>query len=319
MPPNRRKLFMRGIPFLIGLGAVAFITGCASQIRQQPVGQTAIAAPSPAEAAKPGLKHRIAIASFEDKTGYGSNLFGATDDLGTQSSDILSTHLIKTGDFVVLEREKLGNLKSENDLQGKEGNLAGCTALIMGAVTEFGTKTEHQDAGLSKTKTQTAHAKVSIRLVDPSTGQAFYSEIGEADVRNETSQVLGFGSSAGYDATLTDKALNAAIVKLVGNVLASLRARPWKAPIIDVDGAQIFIGAGARSGIKVGQKLTVMKPGKKVKNPSTGVAMELPGALVGHVKVESLFGETDLNEGAICSILDGQAFDKTYFVLAEAP
>ncbi len=310
------RIYFR-FPILIG-GALCF-WNCASQINQRPVGPMTTAAPPPEEAHKPGLKHRIAIASFEDKTGYGNNLFGATDDLGTQSSDILATHLIKTGDFVVLEREKIGNLKSENELQGKETNLAGCTALIFGAVTEFGTKTEHQDAGLSKTKVQTAHAKVTIRLVDPATGHAFFSEFGEADAQNETSQVLGFGSSAGYDATLTDRALNAAIAKLVGNVLLNLRARQWKAPILEVENGQVFIGAGARTGVVVGQNLVVMKSGKKVKNPSTGLMMELPGSQVGKVKVVSLFGDSDLNEGAICSVVQGQGFTKDYYVVAEAP
>jgi curli biogenesis system outer membrane secretion channel CsgG len=294
-----------------------FFLNCASQIRQTPVGQITQAAPPAAELQKPGLKHRIAIASFEDKTGYGNNLFGATDDLGTQSSDILASHLIKTGDFVVLEREKLGNLKSENDLQGKESNIAGCTALIFGSVTEFGTKTEHQDAGLSKSKVQTAHAKVTIRMVDPSTGQAFFSEFGEADAKNETNQVLGFGGSAGYDATLTDKALNAAITKLVGNILNNLRSRQWKAPVLDIEAGQVFIGAGSRTGVKVGQALLVMKPGKKIKNPATGVMMELPGSQIGKIQVVSLFGDSDLNEGAICSVQQGQGITKDCYVISE--
>lgn len=307
--------------FWLGIACSSSVlwVGCASQVRQKPVGQTAVAAPTAAELAKPGLKHRIAIASFEDKTGYGSNLFGAQDDIGSQASDVLASHLIKTGEFVVLEREKLGNLKSETELQGKSQNLAGCTALILGAVTEFGTKTEHEDAGLSKSKVQTAHAKVTLRMVDPSTGQAFFSEFGEADAKNETNQVLGFGGSAGYDATLTDKALNGAVVKLVGNILASLRNRPWKAPVIEVEGQQVFIGAGERSGIKVGQVLVAMKPGKRVKNPATGVEMELPGTKIGTLKVESLFGQSDLDEGAICSVVDGQGFSKDNYVLAEKP
>ena len=303
---------------LYALVAITTFGGCASQVRQVPVGQiTPFVAPL-TETQKPGLKHRIAIASFQDKTGYGSNLFGAIDDLGTQASDILASQLVKTGEFVVLEREKIGNLKTENELQGKESSFAGCTALILGAVTEFGTKTENQDAGFSKTKTQTAHAKVTIRMVDPTTGQAFFSEFGEADARNETNQVLGFGSSAGYDATLTDKALNGALTKLVGNILINLRSRQWKAPILEIDSGQVFIGAGASSGIKVGQVLISMKPGKKVKNPSTGVLMELPGVQSGRLKVLSLFGENDLNEGAICSIIHGgEGLTKYHFVIAE--
>jgi hypothetical protein len=193
----------------------------------------------------------------------------------------------------------------------------GVTALIFGSVTEFGTKTEHVDKGLAKSKVQTAHAKVTIRLVDPSTGQAFFAEFGEADAEKESNQVLGFGASAGYDATLTDKALNGAVTKLTGNVLKTLKGRPWKAPILDIQAGQVFIGAGARANLKVGQTLAVMKPGKTVKNPSTGALIELPGTRTARLKVESQFGDSDLTDGSLCSIVEGSDIKTDYHVILE--
>ena len=308
----------RKINYLI-LSCIMFM-GCASTVRETKV-ETPPPAPTQAEARVPkvsGPKHRIAIASFEDKSGYGSNLFGQIDDLGQQASDILASHLIKTGEFVVLEREKIGNLKSESELQGSKMNLGSVTALLLGSVTEFGTKTEAMDAGLTKTKVQTARAKVTIRMVEPMTGMAFYSEFGEAEAKKEVSQTLGFGSSAGYDATLTDRALNGAIVKLVGNILTTLKSRPWTAPILDIQESQVFIGAGERTGIKVGQVLKVVKPGKKVKNPSTGIEMELPGSQTARIKVVSQFGTNDLDEGSVCTIVEGTDITPEYRVeLAE--
>ncbi|MBF0433546.1 MAG: curli production assembly protein CsgG [Fibrobacteria bacterium] len=290
---------------------------CSSQVRQVKVN----APPPPSQTSSEptisefnGIKHRIAIAEFVDKSGYGSNLFGTIDDLGGQASDILNSHLIKTGEFIILERSKLGALKDENQLQSKENSFLGVTALIFGSVTEFGTKTEVQDAGISKSKVQTAHAKVTIRMVDPKTGVAFYSEFGEANAEKTVSQVFGFGSKAGYDATLTDKALNGAVTKLVGNILNTLRSRPWSAPILDIQGPQIFIGAGKRSGIKVGQVLQVLAPGKKIKNPSTGAMVELPGTIAGKIKVVSQFGTNEWDEGSVCSILEGTGFQNTYRV-----
>jgi hypothetical protein len=183
--------------------------------------------------------------------------------------------------------------------------LASVTALAVGAVTEFGTKSEWVDYGLSKTKVQTAHAKVAIRLIDPKTGVAFYSEFGEADARNESSQTLGFGGKSGYDATLTDKALNGAVAKLTGNMLTSLRARPWRAPIVDVQGNTIAVGAGKSSNLRPGMMLDIYKPGKKVQNKASNSTMELPGAVVGKAKVVSLFGE-GLQEGAMCEVQGAQ-------------
>lgn len=316
-PPALPGAKAAGLLLLAALSVL--LSGCASQVREVAPPPEAPAADlaSREPALSAGPKHRIAIASFEDKSGYGSNLFGVIDDLGKQASDILASHLIKSGQFVVLEREKLGDLKNENSLQGKEGGFVGVTALIFGSVTEFGTKTEHMDQGLSKSKVQTAHAKVTIRLVDPSTGQSFYAEFGEADARKESNQVLGFGASAGYDATLTDKALNGAITKLTGNILKTLKGRPWQAPILDIQEGQVFVGAGPRANLKVGQTLAVMKPGKKIKNPSTGALIDLPGTRTARLKVVSQFGDSELSEGSVCQVVEGTDVKAEYYVTLE--
>jgi len=285
------------------LACSTLLGGCASQVKEVAPLPPAPPAVSVASLQEAGLKQRIATVKFEDKTGYGNNLFGAVDDLGSQAADLFSAHMIKTGQFVVIERQELPVLQNEAKLQGAEAQFASVSALVFGAVTEFGTKTEWEDHGLSKSKVQTAHAKVAIRLVDPRTGVAFFSEFGEADARNESSQTLGFGGKADYDATLTDKALNGAIAKLTGNVMNSLKALPWRAPILDVQEGAVAIGAGKSSNLRVGAILDIYKPGKKIMNKATNTAVELPGTVVGKAKVLSLFGQ-GLGEGAMCQVLN---------------
>lgn len=286
------KLIFSGLLF-------SLLIGCAGSVQEREVESS----PQQAIVNYSGLKHRLAVTKFEDKTGYGTNLFGTIDDLGSQASDILSSHLIKTGEFIVLERENISALEQENQMQGKSSQFAGVSALIFGAVTEFGTKTEWEDYGLSKTKVQTAHAKVTIRLVNPETGVAFYSEFGEANAKNETSQTLGFGGKSGYDATLTDKALNGAISKLIGNILNNLRSLPWKSAVLDVQNNQVIVGAGKGSGIHVGDVLEVQRPGNTVENPTTGGMIALPGTPIAKIKVVSQFGNSIMEEGSICSVI----------------
>lgn len=289
----------------------SLLIGCAGSVQERNVEAPPAMNPD-AVVNYNGLKHRLAVSKFEDKTGYGSNLFGALDDLGSQASDILASHLIKTGEFVIVERENLASLEKENNLQGKSSKFAGVSALIFGAVTEFGTKTEWEDHGVSKTKVQTAHAKVTIRLVNPETGVAFYSEFGEANAKNETTQTLGFGGKATYDATLTDKALNGAITKLISNVLLNLRALPWKTAVLDIQDNQIIIGAGKGSGLKVGDVLEVQRPGKTVENPTTGAIMTLPGTTIAKIQVSSMFGKSIMEEGAVCSVISSSGAIQKY-------
>jgi curli biogenesis system outer membrane secretion channel CsgG len=255
----------------------------------------------------PGLKYRVAISRFEDKTGYGKNLFGVIDDLGEQAADVLASHLIKSGRVIVVERAELTLVQAEQELQGQKPkeSMVWASALILGSVTEFGTKTEYQRAVFEKQKDQVAHAKVTIRMVDPETGVAFFSEFGEADAIKTSTMKMGYGGASDYDATLTDKALNGAVVKLVNNLLHSLINRPWGARIIDVQGDSVFINAGEHAGLKRGDALDVILPGKKVKNPTTNATIQLPGTKVGTLQVESFFGDTEINEGAVCKVTSG--------------
>jgi curli biogenesis system outer membrane secretion channel CsgG len=256
----------------------------------------------------PGLKYRVSIAKFEDKTGYGSNLFGVIDDLGKQAADILASHLVKSGRVILVERQELEAVKAENALQNKEmpKSVVWSNALILGAVTEFGTKTDYQRAVFEAKKMQTAEAKVTIRMVDPETSVAFYSEFGHAAATKEATMKLGYGGASDYDATLSDKALNGAIVKLVNNILNTLINRPWEARIIDIQADKVFINAGERTGLKVGNKLDVVQPGKKVKNPASNATIQLPGTVVGMLEVESLFGTSEVDEGSVCKIVSGE-------------
>ena len=301
---NRPRLILLNLFVLV----ILIMAGCASQVHKIPIETQLKASTIPlVEPEKIGFKHRIAIAKFEDKTGYGNNLFGQINDLGSQSSDILASHLIKSNRYIVLERNQLNDLKSENELQENKNNFIGVSALVFGAVTEFGTKTEWMDSGLSKTKKQVARAKVSIRLVDPQTGVAFYSEFGESAATNETTQTLGFGGKASYDATIGDRALNGAIVKLVGNMIQSLDELPWKTSIIDTENG-IIIGAGAKSGLKVGDILNVRAKSRKIKNPVSNTFVSVPGDVVGKIRVSQLLGNTDLDQAAICSVVEGSNF-----------
>ena len=91
--------------------------------------------------------------------------------------------------------------------------------LIVGSVTEFGRKDQGKVGIFSRTKRQIAFAKVYVRLIDVRTGQILYSEEGEGEAFSEAGSVFGVGERAGYDSTINDKALDAAITNLSSNIL----------------------------------------------------------------------------------------------------
>src|SRR6185437_2112535 len=222
----------------------------------------------------PILKRKIAIGRFSNATNYGRALLseGERDPLANQASDMLMARLTDSGKFLVFERGDLDTVQRERTLQGQTSSpLIGVDALIIGSVTEFGRSIEGQTGFLSSTKRQAATATVEIRIVDVQTGQSFFSTKGSGTATVEAGEVAGFGSRAGYDATLNDKAISAAISDLINNVMQKLEERPWHTDILDADGAVVTISGGPAQGLKLGDQLRVERPGKTITSQQTGL------------------------------------------------
>jgi curli biogenesis system outer membrane secretion channel CsgG len=266
------------------------------------------------------LKRKVAIGRFTNETRYGKTFLvdANQDPLGKQATDMLSTRLVQTQKFLVFERPDLNKIQAEQ-IKLKESNLVGVDALIVGSITEFGRNTTGKSGFLSATKIQTAHAKVEIRLVDVRTGYVFFTATGTGDASTESGEIAGFGSKADYDEALNDRAIGAAISDVQGALISKLEERPWRTDILKVDGSLIYISGGAQQGLKVGDKLAVLQQGELVKSAQTGFEIALPAKAVGTVRVNSLFGDNETNEGSVTELLSGAVIDsqKSALYLAE--
>lgn len=252
------------------------------------------------------FKRKVAVGRFTNESNYGRALMTDQDydRIGKQASDMLSSKMVKSGKFIVFERPDLVKVQREQALTG-DAALIGVDALIIGSVTEFGRSIAGKTGFLSSTKVQTARAKVDIRLVDVKTGQVFFSASGTGEASTESGEIAGFGSRADYDATLNDRAISAAISDVIDRLVATLDERPWKTDILQVQGNRVFISGGQRQGLKVGDQLQVMEQGAAVKSRQKGFTINLPASRVATVRVVSLFGDSENNEGAVAEITQG--------------
>lgn len=249
------------------------------------------------------IKRKVAIGRFSNETQYAKGIFydKENDPMGKQALDILSTKLAASGKFLLLERSDLASLleeakKSENGL-----SAIGADYMIIGSVTEFGRKNVGKSGVFTNVKTQVVEAAVAIRLVDVSTGLIIYSDEGKGSAELTTKTSMGVGGKADYDATLSDKAISEAIGQLVENIINKCTDKPWRTFFLSYDSDTQLIAGGASQGIKVGDTFVVKTKGKKVKNPQTGVMIELPGKQIGTVTVTATSGDTPETEFSFVS------------------
>ena len=116
--------------------------------------------------------------------------------------------------------------------------------MIIGSVTEFGRKNVGKEGVFTSTKMQVVEAAVAIRLVDVSTGLIIYSDEAKGSAEVTTRSTLGVGGKAGYDATLSDKAISEAIGQLVENIINKCTDKPWRTFFLTYDSDRIHLLSG---------------------------------------------------------------------------
>jgi curli biogenesis system outer membrane secretion channel CsgG len=278
------------------IAAVALLCGTTANAQRK----TEVTAPVTTAPVSEGkfIKRKVAIGRFTNETQYAKGVFydKANDPMGKQALDILSAKLAASGKFLLLERSDLATLLDE--AKKGEGSLStiGADYMIIGSITEFGRKNTGKSGVFTNTNVQTVEATVAIRLVDVSTGLIIYSDEGKGQAELTSKTTFGVGGKAGYDATLSDKAISEAIGQLVENIINKCTDKPWRTYFLTYDADGKLVAGGASQGVKVGDTFAVKTKGKKVKNPQTGVMIELPGKQIGMVTVTMTAGDTPETE-----------------------
>ncbi len=219
---------MRKLLLLGAAGALACLFGgCATESTRR------LEIPQVTAAARPysGPKNVVVVGKFDNRSSFMRGLFSdGVDRLGGQAKTILISHLQQTGRFSVLDRENLEETKREAELRGVAQQLKGADFAVTGDVTEFGRKEvgDQQLFGIvGQGKQQIAYAKVGLYVVDVSTSEVVFSAFGAGGYKLSNREVLGFGGTSSYDATLNGKVLDLAVRQAVDGLIEGLEAGRW--------------------------------------------------------------------------------------------
>jgi len=175
-----------------------------------------------------GPKVPLVIGVFENRSPYMTGMFSdGVNRLGGQARTILTTHLSQSGRFELMDRENMAETAKEAQYAGTTQTIGGASYVVSGQVTEFG-RNETGDRALfgigGRSKKQTAYSKVSLNVVDVSNSRVVYSVQGAGEYDLSDSEILGFGSTSNYDATLNGKVLNLSIMQAVEKLVAGMKA-----------------------------------------------------------------------------------------------
>ena len=290
-----KKISTSKLPLMLFLAAVMLVTGCSPSMSGAVKDDTTLTdtgkqlATSSDVSDYKGPKLRVGVVNFQNKTP--SRVLG----IGEAAADILGTILQKTGRFIVIPQQDIDSILHQQrqgatgivnpETAARMGEVMGLNAIVTGAVTAYSEAEEGSDFIVGKSKKQIARVTVDYRIVDTSTGVQILADSGAGIYEKKVTTVLGAGSKAGYDSDLRDGALRDALNKAMVNMMKQLGKRKWAGRIAKVSGKNLYINAGQKSGLNVGDKLDVYRKGEDIIDPDTKMKLGSTEDLVGNAIV----------------------------------
>jgi len=219
----------RLIPCAVAMSTALMVAGCATESSRALPVERVQAATTPYA----GARVAVSVGKFDNRSNFMRGVFSdGVDRLGSQAKTTLVAHLQDSQRFNVLDRDNMGEARQEAQLQGQAQSLKGAAFLVTGDITEFGRKEvgDHQLFGLlGRGKTQVAYAKITLNIVNTLTSEVVYSARGAGEFELSNREVLGFGGTASYDATLNGKVLDLAMREAVTGLVAGVDGGKWGA------------------------------------------------------------------------------------------
>lgn len=272
-----------------------------------------------------------------------AGLFGTDIDVGRGIGDLLVKHLVQDGTYSVIERKMLDKILAEQNFSNSDranpssaaqlGKLLGVDAIVVGSITQFGGENEKKQVGgggggwggfgiggIKRTKSK-AIVSVDARVIDIDTAEILAVADGKGESKREGTSLVGGGagrggwgvggadfSSSGFQETIIGEAVKAAVEQMSANLIAAngklkIRTVMVEGLVAAVEGDTVVLNIGAPSGIKVGDRLSVERVTREIKDPATGKVIRKLSSQVGVIQVT----EVD-NISAVCKLVSGTGF-----------
>lgn len=248
------------------------------------------------------LKKRVAVFTFEDKSERSWRWWDGKGP-GDGMADMLTTELVKSGKYTVIERQEIARILEEQRMgqsglvtpqsAAQIGKLLGVELAIMGAVTEFGyargsTGGRIRGIGVGVQK-QEATVAVDVRFVNTTTGEILMADnvrknLTRSGVSVSTPQA-SFRDRSDFDNSLVGKATRESIESIMEMIDKQMTDLPWEGKVLTVQGTTVFIKPGSDAGVSMGDVFVVYSPGEELIDPDTGMSLGSIESKAGTIEV----------------------------------
>ena len=242
---------------------------------------------------------------------------------GIDFAAMLTTALVKTRKFSVIERARLEEIFKEqgiSTLSGaidggvKLGGISGVGYLVYGSITQFGKSSEGVSLQGLSIGGGSMTMGVDIKLVDAQTGRTLVADaVTHESESSQNVSIAGLSTQSDSDGTTAGDLMRATATDVANLITTSIF--PMKVVVVQKDGTVILnYGDGA---LEEGMVLEVYEVGEGFKDPDTGEVLGAEETLMATIEVTQtttkfskavVIDDSDvtvISKGSIARIVDG--------------
>lgn len=300
--------------------AVVLSGGSAAPLARLALGESDIKILNRPVPSVPGPKRTVAVGKMSAVGAYKSAYGG--QDVGAALTAMLSTALAESGRFIVVERETLSQVLTEQELAGggltqgsaapQPGKLTPAQYLVTGTVTEFGAADEGGTVSLGATQglfggglslnRSSGSVAIDLRLISTLTATVEKAFSVSKPISNTgvglttTYKNLALGGSKFWN-TPVGRATREALNEAVAAIATGVAGGKWQGQVVELDGGQVYVNAGAASGLKIGDRLQIERVTKVMTDPATGEVLSVKKAALGTIRIDAV--EEKISSGSL--------------------
>ncbi len=250
---------------------------------------------------------------------------------------VYSVYERKALDKIMAEQNLSNSDRADPLSAAKIGRLLGVDAIVIGSITQFGRDDKQTNIGggalggitgrygIGGVGRRAAKAVVGIsaRMVDIDTGEIKAIASGKGESSRSGTTLLGAGGSSSgggggvYDmrsSNFANSILGEATKQAVAMMTQQLNGNAGRIQgrvvtvdglVADVNGNTLVLNVGSRAGVKVGDKLSIRRMSREIKDPATGKVIRRIEQTLGEVTI------TEVDEQSAVGTFSGAGAPKT--------
>ncbi len=222
----------------------------------------------------------------------------------------------KALDKVLAEQNFSNSDRADPNSAARLARILGVDAIIIGSITQFGRDdksngvvggamsrvTDRFGVGGVSRKSSKAVVQITARMINTETAEILASAAGKGESKRESTSLMGAGGrdviagggvdmkSSNFGATILGEATNEAVTQVAarlkdGNARIPAKVLTVDGLVADVSGKTLVVNVGSRAGLKVGDRLRVMRTGREIKDPATGRVLRRSEDALGEISI----------------------------------